>query len=409
MIKRTALIIENGLFQSLAFRLAKDYERVLYWRPWVGSFSHPNDFFAGTGYDQFERIEAYEPYFDDDSITWVFPDVHYPDLQQWLRKQGRQVWGAGHGEDLEMLRGETKELMEEIGLPVKPWWSIIGMDALREHLQDHENVFVKLSKLRGLTETFGSKNYELIKPKLDEVQSLLGGRAEEQEFIVEEGVDTAVEVGYDGYCIDGQFPALAQVGVEIKDCCYFGTIKPYAALPKQVREVNAKLSEPMKDYGYRGFFSTEIRVGKDSKPYLIDNTCRMASPAGESYLVAFKNIADIIEGGSQGKLVQITPAGTFVAQVILSSAFAEAHWLPISIPEKIRDNVHLYHSARIGKQEYVIPTDTDMKEVGSVTAVADTADKAIGLCCDYVCQIEAYQLNDHHDALMDARKQLEKA
>src|SRR5690349_8849306 len=110
MIDRTALILDHGLFQPLAHRLAREYSRVLYFRPWVSSFSHPKDWYVGTGYDRVERIDAYEPYFDDESVTWVFPDLHFADLQTWLRSKGRAVWGAGHGEELELMRGPVKDL-----------------------------------------------------------------------------------------------------------------------------------------------------------------------------------------------------------------------------------------------------------------------------------------------------------
>lgn len=408
MIKRTALVIENGLFQPLAHRLAKDYERVLYFRPWIGSFAHPNDFYTGTGYDTIERIESYEEYFNDPEVTWIFPDLYFPALQTWLRSQGRSVWGAGNGEELELERGATKELMQEIGLPVRTWWSVYGMDDLCDFLREHENVYVKVSKVRGLTETFHASTYALVKPKLDDIEHELGGRSSVQEFIIESPVEDAVEVGYDGWCIDGQFPALAQVGVEIKDCCYAGKLIPYTSLPKTVSEVNSKLSPVMKDYQYRGFFSTEIRVGKDGKPYLIDVTARHASPAGESLLETVENIAEIIEAGAHGEVVEIKPHAKFVCQAMLLSEFAESNWLPVAIPPKIREHVHLYHSCMVGEQEFIIPENLDMPQIGSVTAVGASPEAAIKLCKSYVKQIQAYGLKDNTEKMMDAVKELAK-
>lgn len=408
MIPRTAIVIDMGLFQPLAHALTHYYKDVLYFRPWAESFSHPNDFYCGTGYESFERIEALEPYYDDELVTWVFPDLHFAELQKWLRSKGRQVWGAGDGETLELDRGETKELMVEIGLPVKPWAAVEGMTELRKLLQEHEDVFVKVSKLRGLTETFCSPSYELVKPKLDAIQSELGGRAEVQEFIVEEPVPDAIEVGYDGYFVSA-FPQTALVGVEVKDCCYAGRVKPYASLPKEVREVNQKLAPVMKKLGYNGFFSTEIRVGNDKKPYLIDLTCRHASPAGESILEVASNLGDIIESGSKGKLVDLKPAGKYVCQALLCSDFVEGHWLPIEIPKEVRPHVHLYHSCRIEGAEYIIPMDFDMPQIGSVTACADTPENAAKLCKKYVEQIKAFGLKDNIDKLEQAMKDLEKA
>jgi hypothetical protein len=408
-IKRTALVIEHGLFQPLAHRLAKDYERVLYFRPWVSSLPHPNNFYVGTGYEDIERVESYEQYFDDESVTWIFPDLHFAELQKWLRSKNRPVWGAGDGEELELMRGETKDLMEKVGLPVKPWARVVGLDALHELLEKQENVFVKISKLRGLTETFCSPNYELVKPKLDSLRDELGGRSEVQEFIVEKPVEDAIEVGYDGVCVDGAFPQTALMGVEIKNAAYMGRVMPYAGLPKQVLEVNRKLAPEMKAKSYRGFFSTEIRVGKDNKPYLIDLTCRHASPAGEAILEVASNISEMIEAGAHGKLIDIKPNGKFVAQAMLHSDFAKKNWVPIEIPEAVRPHVHLYNSCRVDEVEYVIPMGDDDTHIGSVTAAGATAEEAMKLCQKYISQIEAFGLKDDADKLPEAIEDLKKA
>lgn len=408
-INRTAICVEHGLFQPLAHRLAKDYERVLYFRPWVSSLPHPNAFYVGTGYKDIGRIESYEQYFDDKDVTWVFPDLHFAELQKWLRSQGRAVWGAGDGEELELMRGETKELMEKIDLPVKPWARVVGLTELDELLQQKENVFVKISKLRGLTETFCSPNYELVKPKLDSLREELGGRSEVQEFIVEQPVDDAIEVGYDGFCVDGEFPKTALVGVEVKNCCYIIKSVPYASLPKQVSEVNRKLAPAMKERSYRGFFSTEIRVGKDKKPYLLDLTCRQATPAGEAMMEITSNISEIVEAGAHGRLIDMKPSGKFAAQAMLSSEFVKKNWLPIQIPESIREHVHLYNSCMVEGVEYVIPMGDDDAHVGSVTASGSTPEEAVKLCQKYIKQIEAFGLKDDADKLPEAIKDLQKA
>lgn len=408
-INRTAIILDQGLFQPLAHRLARDYDRVLYFRPWVSSFPHAKEYYIGSGYPRVERVESYEEYFDEENVTWVFPDLHFAPLQKWLRSKGRAVWGAGNGEELELMRAETKELLKEIGLPAKPWAVVEGMESLRTHLEKHENVFVKISALRGISETFCSPSYELVKPKLDEIEHELGPLADTQEFVIETPVETDVEVGYDGWNIDGEFPKTALVGVEKKDACYFGQMKPYASLPEGVREVNRKLAPIMKGYGYRGFFSTEIRVGKDKKPYLIDITARHASPAGESILELVENISEIIEAGAHGKLVEIKPKAKYVAQAMLCSDFAQKNWLPVSIPDEIREHVHLYHSCRAGELEYVVPMDLDMSQIGSVTAAGATPEAAIKLCKEYADQIEAFGLKDSCDKLGEAAQELAKA
>ncbi len=406
-IKKTALIIENGLFQSLAHKLSESFEKVIYWRPWVGSFAHPNDLFIGTGYDNIERIENYEEYFDADNVVWVFPDIYYASLQEWLRGQGKPVFGAGNGEEIELLRGECKELMKDVGLPVQPWETIKGMKALRGFIQKHPGWHVKVSTVRGLTESFHAIDYDLVKPKLDSIEHELGGRAEVQEFICEEGIPDSIESGYDGYFCNG-FPKVAQFGIECKDKCYLAAIIPYQKVPDPVRNVNDKLTPTLKRYGYAGFFSTEVRM-KGNKGYCIDFTCRSASPAGECMQELFLNLGDIVEGVANGKLIEPVIEDRFAAQVILTSSFADENWLPIEIPGKIRPFVKLYHSCKVGDQEFIVPGDQEMCELGSVVATGQSMDEAIKKVTDYVSQIKAFGLKAYTDELQCAKKDLMKS
>lgn len=405
-IKRTALVIDNGLFQPLAHRLSEFYERVLYWRPWIATLSHSNDLVMGSGYKDIERIESYEQFFDDEQVTWIFPDLHYAPLQEWLRSKGRSVFGSGNGEELELLRGEAKDLMEEIGLPVQKWDRVFGMDALRTYLKKNEDVYIKISTTRGVSETFNSINYDLVKPKLDEMQHELGGLADVQEFIVEHALEAIIENGYDGICVDGKFPKWGQWGVEQKDKSYFAQWKPYEQLPKQVRMVNDKFAPTLKEFKYRGFFFTEVRVTKDGKGYPIDLTCRMGSPSGEAWIELCDNLGEVVEGASNGILVEPKPAGRFAAQAVMISDFAESNWLPVCIPEKIRKHVHLYHSCVVEGQEYVVPIDVDMPQIGSVVGIGKTADEAEKNCRDYAQQIQGYGIKIDLDAMAQSKKEL---
>lgn len=408
MINKCLCVVENGLFQSWAHRLAKDYDRVLLFRPWAESFSHLNDRYIGTGYESFERIENFWDHVQEVD-TFCFADVHFPDWADHLRLLGKNVWSPFYGEELELLRFETKQLLTDIGIKVAPYEVVYGITALRDYLEEHDDQYVKVSKFRGVTETFHSQNYALVRVKIDELEHELGGASNIQEFIVEEAVEAVSEVGYDGFTIDGQFPKTSTFGCEIKDAGYLGVVKPYAQFPKEIRQVNDKLSEVLKQYGYRGFFSSEIRITKDAF-YPVDFTCRAASPAGEALQELYSNWGEIIEGGSQGDLVEPTVTSKYAAQAILTSNFATQNWLPISIPEKIRDKFKLYHSCIVEGQEYVVPTaGVEMIELGSVVGVGNTPDEAIKKVKEYVDQAEAFELKNKVDSLADAKKELFKA
>lgn len=407
MISKTLLCVEGGLFGSWALRLAQEYDRVLHFRPWTRTFSHPNDYLIGSGYSKVQRVEHFWEHVDE-ADTIAFLDIHFADWADYLRQQGKPVWSAFYGEELELYRAETKSLLKKVGLPVSPYVVLNGMDELREHLKRHDNQVVKISKLRGLTETFTSERYDLIKIKLDDIEHKLGGMADSQEFVVEDKIEAITESGFDGWNIQGQFPKTATIGCEIKDAGGASKVLPYNLLPEEVRETNEKLSPSLKAYGYQGFFSTEIRVTKDSF-YPIDFTCRAATPMGENLQELFSNMGEVIEAGAHGEIVEPIATAKYSAQAMIKSDFAAENWLPIYIPEKIRSHFKLYHSAIIDGQEFIIPTGIDMAECGSVCATGNTLEEAIKTCEEYAKQVEGYQVKCSTEALYEAKDELSKA
>jgi hypothetical protein len=406
MIDKTVIVIENGLFASVAHKLVGQFKRVLYWRDSNQSFPTANDLAIGEGYD-FERIDSFWPYFDEIDI-WIFPDIGFGAMQQWLQSEGKATFGSGVAGEFEQYRVEAKEIIRDCGLPVNPFEVIIGMKRLREYLQKHDDVFVKLSLARGVTESFHSQNYDLIQVKLDDIQHKLGCLSEEQEWIVEQPIESDGEIGYDGVTINGEFWNTGIAGVERKDCGYFCAVRPYRQLPKSILTVNDALSAQFKEWGYCGWWSDEIRPDKKGKPFLIDPTCRMASPAGECYLDLISNWGDIIEAGSRGEMVQPKWNGKYAAQAMLVCDEAATQQVPIFIDPKVRDCVKLYHSAKVNGVEFIIPTDAKMAEIGSAVGIGETPEQAIKMCQRVCAGIEAYGLEKKCDVLDGARKELAK-
>lgn len=402
MIDATVMVLECGLFQSVAHVLTSQFKRVLYYRDANQSFPTANDLAIGTGYS-FERVTSIWEHYEEVDI-WIFPDIGYGDFQEWLKKQGKATFGSGVAGEFEQYRVEAKGILKECGLPVNAFEVVIGMDALREYLQKHEDVFVKLSLARGVTESFHSENYELVKVKLDEIEFKLGGVADEQEWIIEKPIKAIGEIGYDGITIKGQFWKMGIAGVEKKDCGYFCAVKPYEQLPKSLKVTNTKLSPQFEEWDYCGWWSTEMRG-----EYLIDPTCRMASPAGESYLTLITNWGEIIEAGSRGELVEPKWAGKYAAQVMLVCQDAKTQWVPVQIDEAVRPHVFLYHSMRKPDgTEYVVPTDAKMAEIGNCVGIGNTPEEAIIMCQKVCAGVKAYGLKNESAVLDEARKELAK-
>lgn len=392
----------GGLFVSLALRLAelKVFNRVDYMREWQDGFCNGTELAVGSGLEKFgvNRIKYFWQHVNDYGLI-IFPDVWGGDLQEYLRSIGKRVWGAGMKGNLEQARWQTRDLMKSIGLPTSDAEQIRGITALRAYLKQNENVFVKVSSFRGLAETFESKNYVQSKSKLDELEARYGAMMDVLDFIVEKAIPDAKEIGYDGYCIDGEFPNNAFFGPEIKNKAYFGKLVDYDELPREVREANTKLSYHMD--GYRQFWSTELR-----NDTLIDITARHASPAGETFCQAFDNLPEILWYGAEGKLVHAKSSAKYVAQIILCSEWAENHPFALQFPEAIRPFVKIYNHCHINGVDYCIPDETRAKEVGSVIGLGNTPQEAVNAAKDRAKQVTGFQLYAECDALDEAMSEM---
>ena len=403
--KKRVLIYDNGLFVSLALRLAAidTFAQVDYFRPWQDGFCDGRELAVGSGLDEFgvTRLKYFWPAVNDYDL-FIFPDCWDGDLQEYLRSIGKRVWGTGMKSSLEQARWKTKGLIKEVGLPSNPAQQIHGMTNLRLYLQKHENVFVKISTFRGMAETFESKNYTEVKSQLDELEAQHGPIMETLDYIVEAEIPDAAEVGYDGYCIEGEFPNNSYFGFEIKNKAYCGKLVDYDSLPKEVKDANTKLSYHMD--GYRQFWSIELRNG-----FPIDITARHASPAGETFCQAFDNLPEILWEGAGGVLVHAQTKAKFVAQIIFKSPWATHHPLAILFPEEIREQMKIYNHCRIDGVDYSIPDDTHAEEVASVVGLGATIEEACDSAKGAAEKVSGYQLKAECDALDEAVKLMEKS
>lgn len=404
---KTVCVVDHGLFVDLASTLAKDFGKVLYWCPWESAFPKSNSVLIGKGLPGVTRIDSIWPSLQEIDL-FVFPDVYQGPLQEHLVNLGKRVWGSRTGEDLELDRVASKEHMKRLGIDIGPYKQVHGLDALRDYLREHENQYVKISRTRGDFETFKSKNFNLSEPMLDDLEHRLGAKKKVIDFVVEESIPEAVEVGYDGYTIDGRFPQNAFWGIEIKDQGYIGKAGAYSSLPDRVTDVNSKLASTFKAYQYRGFFSSELRLTKDGKAYSIDPCARMGSPPGELYQMMFTNLSDILWEGAEGRLVEPDISDKWGAELIIHSQWADQHWQAIEFPKSVAENVKLRNRTVIDGKNYVVPQAVGLPEVGAVVATGSTMEEAIKACCQIAEKLEGHCIDTMPEAFDEAREEIEE-
>lgn len=399
---KSVMVIESGIFMETAIRLSREFGRVFYVNPCsMKGFPHVADAVVGNG---IEEIETMDEVFDVTPDLYVFPDIQYSGLQNHLISMGRRVWGSREGDELELKRAWFKRVLIKAGLEVGPYKVVFGISELRDYLKDKEDKYVKISKYRGSMESFHFINMDLSRGKLDALALELGGVQNEVPLIVEDPIDAVVELGYDGFCIDGEFPSEAVHGIECKDSSYIGCRQKYKDLPESVREINAALSSVLKEYRYRNWWSTEIRESEDGKAYFIDPCCRQPSPAGESQLELYSNLGEIMWDGSAGGLVDPKFTAQFAVQARLDHKGDKCQWRQLEIPGAFRQWVKLRNACKVGNTWNIVPREPYDESIGWVVGIGDTIQDAINHAQRTADALEGQDVKVNMEALAESLK-----
>lgn len=387
-------VIDKGLFLPIARRLAKEVAKVTFWTPWDKAFPTVKDM-IGDGFDDVERVNS--EWEDKNTVDlWVFADVGFSDMQKELISQGKIVWGARDADALELLRGKFLKSLIPTNLPQPSYEAVVGMEALRKHLRDKEQKWIKISKFRGDWETLHFRDWRQDEAELDARAVRLGPWKEVITYYVFDEIKTDIEDGCDTWCIDGQFPSVVIHGMEAKDKAYLGTFQKYADLPKEVRVVSDEYGPILGGYGYRSFFSTEVRITEDGRSYFIDPTLRAGSPPSQVMTEMIGNYADIIWRGAQGEVVDPEPANKFGVQALLSLPKGRSTWNTIEFPDELDQWVKCGNCMKIAGR-LCFPPDPEEPggPIGWLIGVGDSPQAAIehlkrnveelpqGVCCEF--------------------------
>lgn len=397
---KTVLICDNGLFTCIAERLAREFGRVLYFDGWVSAFPRRRDAAVGEGVPGIERIYDLWNFIDKVDL-WVFPDLYYAPLQAYLRSLGKRVWGAGRADWLELDRWRSRQAQKQLGLPAPHTRRVVGLDALSTLLSEVENVWVKVSRFRGDFETFKHTSMITSQPLLDDLRTRYGPLADTTEFIVEENIE-GVELGYDGYCVDGQWPNSSLFGYEIKDRAYIGHVLPYDRLPEQVQRVNAAFAPLLEKYQCRSFLSFEMRITSSGDPYVIDPCLRSGSPPTEVVVEIVENLGEIFWAGGAGELIQPRFAAPYGAMLLLHSPWAVHSWTPLEIPADLQRWVKVRNSTSQGGYRYFCPSDVELPEIGAVVAIGETLEEATEVCKARAEAVHGYQVTSFPESFDEA-------
>jgi hypothetical protein len=369
-------VCDKNLFLPLARRLARDVKKVTYWTNCDRDFPTLLDA-VGDGFPDIERVPCYLEGIDEVDCC-VFPDVGMANIQACISDCGIPVWGSRGGCELETSRGLFLDTLKDLGLEVPAYAKIKGITNLKLHLRDLEDKWIKISGNRGDWETFHWRSWEEDENELDAKAARLGPFRELITFYVLDPIDADVEDGCDAYNIDGQFPSLVIHGMEAKDKAYVGTFQEFAALPEELRHINEAFGQLLGEYGYRNFFSIEVRITKSGEAYFIDPTCRCGSPPSQVQAEMIGNLAEVIWRGAQGELVDPEPAAKFGVQAICKiPRREEGNWSYVRVDDELdrwlKTSGTMFHDGMV-----CFPPDPKEEHCQSwLTGIGDTFAEAI--------------------------------
>lgn len=369
-----ACVVDYGTFICLADKLGETYKKVYYYTPTSKEFYCISDLMKATGLENVERIEdIFAPEIMDEIDLFIFPDIGYEGLQKHLRSIGKAVWGSMGADELETLRTHFIDTLKNLNLPIIHTEIVEGLSELREHLKDVKNKWVKINKYRGNMETWHHIDYDHSGPELDRLAAEFGGLQESVTFVVQDYIKTDVEIGYDGWCVDGKFPTSSFQGYEKKNELYLGSLLSVDKFPKEVKLVNEALAPLLKEFQYRNFIATEIRV-KDGVPYFIDPTMRMPGQTGEQLLETCSNLAEVIWNGANGEVIEPEFAYKFATSATIHYT-AGGEWGMLRVPKKIKKWVKPVHFCIID-QAYHFPPKSH-EDMGVIIGTGNTIEEAI--------------------------------
>ena len=374
-----AVCADYGTFVSLADRLSKDYRKVYYYTPIDDEYRNVKDCVIGDGLErEGHRIERIDEFIDPDIIKeadlFIFPDIGWGGTQKYLRSIGKAVWGSMGADEYELYRTKFISLLKSLGLPLIHSEKIVGLTNLAKHLQNVKDKWIKINRYRENMETWHHLDYEHSQRMLECLNVEFGGVKEQIVFIVQDSIPDALELGYDGWTVDGQYPESSYQGFEKKNELYLGTELSYKDTPEEIKFVNKKLSPLFSEMGYRNFMATEVRV-KDKTPYFIDPTFRMPGQTGEQLLETCSNLSEVIWKGANGELVKPKFDFKFAVEATLHYTENSDIWKTIRVPKEVERWVKLYHYC-IVDGVYQFP-ESKNDELGVVLGVGNSIEGAI--------------------------------
>jgi len=365
-------VVDHGLFVHVAQCIAQKAKHVYYTGPGEEVLRKLDKEKIGDGFENITRIKSpYNKKVKTDTDVYVFPDIGFEDEQLDLRERDYAVWGHLGAGALEENKGKFLRTLKNSGLEVPPCRVVQGITKLKALLWDESDKYVKISHWRGDWETFHWRNRVLDEQSLDCHAYRFGPNKEHITFYVFDKIDSAVEDGIDSWFIDNRWPSKVFHAMERKDKSLIGAMQDMDQIHKSVSIVNEAITPVLAEYGYRGFFSTEVRP-----PYFNDPTCRAGSPPSQVQCELIVNLPEVIVAGAHGECLEPEFDHVFGAQVVVTTDKEKGEWLVFQMPDKLRPHIKSAFACEVDGNLCIAPNPLE-NWAGWLTATGNSIEEVI--------------------------------
>ena len=216
--------------------------------------------------------------------------------------------------------------------------------------------------------------------------------------------EPAVEVGIDTAVVDGQFLDPSMHGNEVKGQLMIGVMRGLAEMPEPIRLVNQAIAPALgpDGYGARGNMATEIRWGRERKPYLTDPCLRLGSPSNELLQALIANWAEIFWEGAGGILVKPKVVAKYGTVAMAYTESSGSHWEPVFYDKKLEPWVKLRNPLRMSDgRNYAVPQGGP-QNVAGIVGIGDTLFESFIHCAEHAKQVRGDRLEIGLKAFIDA-------
>ena len=369
------LILDAGLFVGLSNALSMNGKnKVFYHTSWTGdAFPKLQDSAPGTGYEHIIKIKRLyteidfnakeAPTVDEtgDKIDCVINfDVGRNDEIEDIKKRypDLSVCGAGIGEILEEDRVGLKKICKRLGLDVNDYVIKKGIDALSDYSKSNPDIYAKIDIFRQSMETIHIESFEQAeKDQTFEKLKVEFGPvfSKTVPFLVEKAIPSDVEGGFDGWFNPANgWMGKCSCGYEIAKGPFLTRFRDYDTLPKPLKETMDAFIPVLNSLDYRGFVSTEEKIMKDGKHYLLDWCSRLLNPGSALYPFAIKEWDRLNYCIGKNEPFKVETEFKYYGALPLWSEEGKTHYVHIKIDSKHKKNIVFNGVCSDGKDFYSV-------------------------------------------------------